>query len=171
MAKRAKKQVTELIKRDQCDEVIHDYAEATSSIKGIESEMEMKIQKIREEKATELMELKARQANAMDKLQYFSEFNKEDLFAKKKSMELAHGIIGFRVGTPKVKAVGTTLAKALEAVKMAKLKFTRTKIELDKDKIIASRKDDKVMSKLKAIGLEVVQDETFFVEPKVEEYA
>ena len=171
MAKRAKKQVTELITREQCEDVIQLYAEATSKKKAIEAEMEQRIQSVREDYAQEILRLSAQQMDSLEKLQYFSEFNKEEFFSKKKSLELAHGVIGFRIGTPKVKAVGTTLVKAFQAVKMAGLPFIRTKEELDKDKIISSRKDEISMSKLSAIGLEVVQDETFFVEPKEEVYA
>ena len=169
---RQKNKVTELISREQAEQVIQDYAESSSKIKGIESELEQAIQKIREGRATELVALKGMQQDAMDKLQYFAEFNKTDLFGKKKSLELAHGVIGFRIGTPKVKTVGTTLAKAFAAVKAAGMKsFIRTKEELDRDEIINMRSNDKVMSKLRAIGLEVVQDESFYVESKEEEYS
>lgn len=169
---RQKNQVKELISRKEAESVIQEYAEATSEMKGIEADLELKIQKIREQDAGKLLVLKTKQSEAMDKLQYFAEFNKQEYFEKKKSMELSHGVIGFRIGTPKVKAFKTTLAKAFEAVRLAKMKsLIRIKEELDKDKIINSRKDDVLMSKLKAIGLEVVQDETFFVEAKEEVYA
>ena len=169
MATRAKKQVTELLDRAGAEKVLKQYANATSEIKEIEAKNEILIQAVREKSASDLLTHSQAQRDALDKLQYYAEFNREGIFKNKKSIDMVHGRIGFRIGTYKVKAIGTTLAKAFEAVKMANLKFIRIKEELDKDKIINSREDAVLMSKLKAIGLEVDQDETFFVEVKDEQ--
>lgn len=171
MAKtRAKKQVTEVITKPEAVIEMQKYAEATSKKKQLEAKIEMKIQAIREEHASDLMTCVTEQNEAFTKLQAFAEFRKDELFVNKKSLDLSHGVIGMRIGTPKVKAIGITLGKALEMVKMAGLKkFIRTKVELDKEEIIQCRDDAKQMEALNTIGLHVVQDETFYVEPKEED--
>ena len=166
---RAKQQVTELLSREQTTAEMQRYAEATSQKKELEAQIEQKIQAVREQHAVELQNLMARQQAAFEKLKYFSEFNKERYFAKKKSIDMVHGVMGFRIGTPKVKAVKTTLAKALEALKAARMKrYIRTKEEINRDEIIQSRDNVTELTKLNALGLIVVQEETFYVEPKEE---
>lgn len=99
---------------------------------------------------------------------------------------MAHGVIGFRTGTPKLKTLkGFTWASALELVKTFLPSYLRQTEEIAKDRLLADRDLDKVgvtdnglilneipMSQAMAkCGIQVVQDETFFVEPKNEEVA
>lgn len=94
-----------------------------------------------------------------------------DLFPRDhKSLDLTHAIIGFRTGTPKVKVLKRwTVAAVIDALRARKwLHFLRQPdVELDKTAIIAQRAEypDDV---LKTVGLEVVQDETFYIDPKLE---
>jgi phage host-nuclease inhibitor protein Gam len=86
-----------------------------------------------------------------------------------KSLDLGQAVIGFRTGTPKVKVLKRwTLAAALEAVKAKKwFQFVRTSEEVDKEAVIAARAE--MGDKLATVGLSVIQDETFFVQPKLQE--
>jgi hypothetical protein len=45
----------------------------------------------------------------------------------------------------------------------------RTVEEPAKDKLLANREDEEVAAMLPKVGVAVVQDETFYVEPKKEE--
>lgn len=92
-----------------------------------------------------------------------------DLFPRDaKSLDLGVAVVGFRTGTPKVKALKRwTLSAALDAIKSRKwFQFIRTTEELDKEAIIAARAEFP-NDKLAAVGLAVVQDETFFVQPNL----
>ncbi len=108
--------------------------------------------------------------------------NQTELFAKKKSLEMAHGVMGFRTGTPKLKTLkGFTWASALQLTKEFLPGYVRLTEELAKDKMLADREamvttDEDPLGAGKSMiemmakcGIQVVQDETFYVEPKREE--
>ena len=98
--------------------------------------------------------------------------NQAELFSKKKSLEMVHGTIGFRTGTPKLKTLkGFTWASALQLVKEFLPDFIRSTEEIAKDKLLADREDETVAANLGRCGITVVQDESFYVEPKKEEGA
>jgi phage host-nuclease inhibitor protein Gam len=106
---------------------------------------------------------------AFDKLQLFAETNPE-MFEQKKSLELSHGKIGFRTGTPKLKLLKSfNWDRVVEKLEQHLPSFVRTKKEADKEKLLSCRDEASTAEKFKLIGIEVVQDETFFVEPKTEE--
>jgi hypothetical protein len=85
---------------------------------------------------------------------------------------MVHGLVGFRTGTPKLKLLsGWTWEKVLEFISVNQLMdLIRTKKEVDKELILANRDCIKPET-LKQIGIKVVQDEAFFVEPKRDDLA
>ncbi len=94
-----------------------------------------------------------------------------DLFAGKRSMELTHATIGFRLHPPAV-AVDDAAAAIAELEKWPKSfreRFLRTTVELKltdiRDAIEAGGPDAEL---LKGIGLSVGQDEQFYIEPKAD---
>jgi len=117
-------------------------------------------------------------------LQSFATENQAELFTKKKSLDMAHGTIGFRTGTPKLKTLkGFTWASALTLVKKFMPGYVRTNEEIAKDKLLADRELEAVEfienditkkqvpmgTAMAECGIMVTQDETFYVEPKKEE--
>lgn len=144
------------------------YADADAKEKKILADMDVKITRIREqyqEKLTQLTEIKA---GEFEKLQHFALTN-PDIFAKKKSIDLVHGIIGFRTGTPKLSTrKGFTWAAVLELAKQFLPSYVRTSEEVAKDRLLADREDSEVSALFSKVGIEVRQDETFYVEPKKE---
>jgi phage host-nuclease inhibitor protein Gam len=97
-------------------------------------------------------------------------------FAKgAKSLELTHGRVGWRTGTPRLALLkGQRWDDVLGLVKSLLLGvFVRTKEELAKDEIIAAHARDEIDNdKLRELlRVEVRQDETFYCEPKLEEVA
>ena len=102
-------------------------------------------------------------------MQAYAVENKEELFARKKSVESAHGVFGFRTGTPKLKNLkGFTWAAVTNLCKELLPSYIRTSEELAKDKLLADRELPEVAEYFPKIGVQVVQDETFYVEPKKE---
>lgn len=92
-------------------------------------------------------------------------------FGKRKSIEFTHGTIGFRTGTPKLALLSRawTWAKCLEAVQSLLPAFIRNKPEIDKDAILGQREEELIQYAIKACGMKVTQEESFFVEPKLEQ--
>lgn len=83
---------------------------------------------------------------------------------------MAHGVIGFRTSTPKLKTLkGFTWASALQLVKEFLPGYVRQSEEIAKDKMLADRETEDMAPQMAKCGIQVVQDETFYVEPKKED--
>lgn len=172
MATRQKKTIISGVSREQADAAFAQYAKASAQSDKISAEIELQCAKIREKYATQLSQLDEEKETAFDTLQSFAMENQAELFSKKKSLDMAHGVIGFRTGTPKLKTLkGFTWASALQLVKEFLPDFIRTTEEIAKDKMLADRESDGMVEKLSKCGIQVTQDETFYVEPKKEEPA
>lgn len=171
MAKtREKKTVYSGITSEQMEQAFADYAKADARQQKIIAEMDIQMAKIREKWQDELAKLAETKDNAFDVLQAYAMENRDELFSKRKSLETTHGIIGFRTGTPTLKTrKGFTWASVLEMLKEFLPNYVRTKEEPAKDKLLADREDEEVAALFPKVGIAVVQDETFFVEPKKEE--
>lgn len=160
--------ITESMGIEDAEKVFAEYATADAQEKKILSEMDVAITKIREKQQDRLTSLKETKDNLFDKLQHFAQTN-PDLFAKKRSIELVHGIVGFRTGTPKLKTKkGYTWAAVLTLLKEYLPAYVRTTEEPAKDKLLADREQEEIATSLDKVGIEVTQDESFYVEPKKE---
>jgi Bacteriophage Mu Gam like protein. len=167
---REKKTVYSGIKQEQMETAFADFARADARIQKINATMNVEMTKIREKYQDELAKLSETKDNAFDVLQAFALEQKDVLFAKKKSLESTHGTIGFRTGTPKLKTLkGFTWGAVTNLLKEFLPAYVRISEEPAKDKLLADRDSEEVAENLRKVGLSVVQDETFFVEPKKEE--
>lgn len=170
MAKRQKKTIITGVSREAADESFATYAKADANINKITAEIELQCAKIREKYQEKLTSLSSARELAFDTLQSYATEHQSELFSKKKSLEMAHGTIGFRTGTPKLKTLkGFTWASALNLVKEFLPSFVRTSEEVAKDKLLADRDAEGMTEKMAKCGIQVVQDETFYVEPKKED--
>lgn len=178
MGKREKKVIITGVTREAADEAFAVYAKAAAQSAKITADIELQCAKIREKYALRLAELDDEKTRAFDTLQAFATENQAELFTKKKSLEMAHGVIGFRTGTPKLKTLkGFTWASALQLVKEFLPGYVRQTEEIAKDKLLADRDvelhtpDEPIpMTEcMMRCGIQVVQEEAFYVEPKKEE--
>lgn len=170
MATRQKKTLIQGISQEQANEAFATYAKADAQIQKINAEIELQCARIREKQADRLSQLDAEREQAFDVLQAYAVENQAELFAKKKSLDMAHGTIGFRTGTPKLKTLkGFTWASVLQMVREFLPGYVRTSEEVAKDKLLADRDEEGMTDKMAKCGITVAQDETFYVEPKKEE--
>lgn len=166
---RTKKTVVSGISREQAEQAFADFAAADAKVQNLTSKMDIEMTRIREKYADQLAELDGKKSEAFDIMQAYALENKEELFSKKKSLESAHGVFGFRTGTPKLKNLkGFTWAAVTNLAKELMPSYIRTSEELAKDKLLADREQPEVAAMLPKIGVQVVQEETFYVEPKKE---
>lgn len=181
MGKRQKKTLITGVSREAADDAFASYAKASASIDKINADIELQCAKVREKYQEKLSQLSQERDGAFDILQSFATENEQELFSKKKSLEMAHGTIGFRTGNPKLKTLkGFTWASALQLVKEFLPDYIRTTEEIAKDKLLADRDVEieaehegsqmktKLGEEMSRCGIQVVQDESFFVEPKKE---
>ena len=183
---RQKKTIITGVTRENADEAFARYAKSDAQIQKINAEIELQCAKLREKWADKLATLSAEKDSAFDVLQSFATENQAELFVKKKSLDMAHGTIGFRTGTPKLKTLkGFTWASALQlAKKFLPMTYIRQSEEIAKDRLLADRELEEVVvydtptgdprevtmrEAMAVCGIQVVQDETFYVEPKKEE--
>lgn len=186
MATRKKKVIITGVSREAADEAFATYAKSDAQVQKINAEIELQCAKIREKYADNLATLTSEKEQAFDTLQAFATEHEEEFFSKKKSLDMAHGTIGFRTGTPKLKTLkGFTWSAALTLVKkILPATYIRLTEEIAKDRMLADRDleevavydtptgDDRTTTMREAMavcGIAVVQDETFYVEPKKEE--
>lgn len=181
---RQKKTIITGVSRETADEAFATYAKNDAQIQKINAEIELQCAKIREKYADKLAVLTTGKEIAFDTLQSFATENHAELFTKKKSLDMAHGTIGFRTGTPKLKTLkGFTWESAKTLVKKFLPDYIRTSEEIAKDKLLADRDGNVKMdcsdstspeevtlkSAMAECGIQVIQDETFYVEPKKED--
>ncbi|MBR1839370.1 MAG: host-nuclease inhibitor Gam family protein [Prevotella sp.] len=182
MAKRQKKVVITDVTREQADEAFAQYAKAEAQIQKINAEIELQCAKTREKYADKLAILAKEKDEAFNTLDSYASENKAELFAKKKSLEMTHGTIGYRTGTPKLKTLkGFTWESAKNLVKEFLPSYIRQTEEIAKDRILADRDMEHVDVRdhdtvagpmrlyMEKCGIQVVQEETFYVEPKKED--
>ncbi len=137
----------------------HDRATALEQLKkGLDDDFSVRNSEISKE-------LDAQQAMLLD----WAEANPSE-FADKKSLAMQHGVIGWRIGNHKlVKKSKATWDALVDLVSDAiGSGYVRTKREVDRERIIADREEIPAES-LRECGLAVVQEESFFIEPKLEE--
>ena len=170
MATRKKKVIITGVSREAADEAFATYAKNDAQLQKINADIELQCAKIREKYADKLATLTEEKDKAFDTLQAFATENQAELFSKKKSLDMAHGTIGFRTGTPKLKTLkGFTWASALELVKEFLPDYVRQTWDIAKDKLLADRDAEEMMSRMAKCGMQVIQDEAFYVEPKKED--
>lgn len=169
--KRMKRTTGVLKSREDAERCLGEYARLTIERDAIAAEMDERIRAIRAEYEGRLSDLTQDAEVEFDLLADWAARNPAE-FGERKSLELTHGTIGFRTGTPKLKTLrGFTWDRVMERLVVAEMqRYLRQRTEPAKDLLIADREllgDES----LKAVGLQVVQDETFFLEAKREEVA
>jgi phage host-nuclease inhibitor protein Gam len=164
-----KNPVLNLVNLEQAEEASAKFSQATARLNVIEALMNERINKIRNEYYEEIVRLNEEKELQYQVLETYAQQQKDN-WGRRKSMELFHSVIGFRTSTPKViKDKKFSWEGITELVKEKFPSFVRTKTELDKEAIIALRDDDVFLKLKKACYVDVVQNETFYVETKSEE--
>lgn len=167
--KERKKIILSGVTREAMEEAFGRYATADAEMQSINAAMDKEFVAIRERNAERLAELEQQKTESFEVMQVFATEQREVLFSKRRSLETTHGIIGFRTGTPKLKTRrGFTWAAALELVREFLPSYIRTSEEVAKDKLLADRENEQLQPLMQKCGIDVVQEESFYVEPKKE---
>lgn len=170
MSKRikTKPQPEPVVTREEMEALVGDIARLTTYKRRTTALMDKRITEIRSEYEDQLAGVEQELAAKAEAVRRWAEANAAE-FGKLKSLDLLHGVIGWRVGNPTLKTLaGWTWDRVLERLKSAAgyAGFIRTKEEVDKASILAQR-DTLLPDDLRQMGLRVVQEEAFFVEPKL----
>jgi phage host-nuclease inhibitor protein Gam len=154
--------------REAMETLVGEIAALAIERAAMTAELEDRLLNIRAEYEARLVENGAMQDAKMDAAFAWAAAHPE-LFGKTKSIEMVHGIVGYRTGTPKLKTLkGYTWDSVLAILQAAKrTEYIRLSAEVDKAKILADR-ETIPEADLRIMGVHIAQDETFFVEPKQE---
>jgi len=171
MAK-TKTKVTPIVTEMEANEVLARYAKADSALTKLNAELDLKITKLREEKAEKIAEYTQELKDTNEILLAFAAGNPQ-LFESKKTLDMQHGSIGYRTSPPAVNIKkGVKVETVVELLQNSKIGQqyvkTKTTYSLDKEAILAKREDTKLMGKLGEYFITVEQAEVFFVDPKTE---
>lgn len=164
---RVSKKLVKVVSREEMEAAFAAYNERISQLQVLEGKMNTELTRVKEKYEARISQLQEERDEQFEVMQVWAEANDEQ-FAKRKSIDLTHGTIGFRTCPPKlVTRKGFKWGGVLELVKAAMPGYVRTKEDLDKERLLADRET----VDLKALGMEVAQDETFYVTPKLENVA
>ncbi len=166
---REKKVVITGVSREMAEASFAVFADADARQQRITAKMDQEITRIREKYQDEVTKLQEKKDEAFEAMQTFAMENRE-LFSKKKSIEMLHGVFGFRTGTPKLKTrKGFTWNAVTNLLKEFLPTYVRVSEEPAKDKLLSDREIPEVADLFPKVGILVDQDEVFYVEPKKEE--
>lgn len=163
--------------RDDAEATMNELALAANNKRILTARLDAAILKLQDEAAAGIAKCDEAIDLRVDALRAWAESHPEAFPNGKKSIAFLSGVLGFRTGTPKVALLSRAWnwAKVLEAVLARGFAFTRTSVELDKESIIAFVADSKTAEDklatetkvLRPIGVKIIQDESFYVEPNL----
>jgi phage host-nuclease inhibitor protein Gam len=156
--------------RGEMETLVGEIARLKNEEQTLSAEMDGRIQEVRTDYESRLAaiadEINLRMASAEE-----WSLAHPDEFGKAKSVDMTHAVVGWRTGQPQLKTLaGFTWDRVLERLRsLAQYAgFIRTKQEVDKQGIIAAR-ENLLDADFRQMGVRVVQDESFYVDPKVTE--
>ena len=169
-ANRTSKKVVTGVTQEGFNTALSNYAVANAMACKRVAQMDVEITRVREKYTAELEQYRLTEVMNMEVIETYCKENKAILFNEKRSMETAHGIVGFRLGMPKLKTLPKfTWDKVLEKLGTIMPEYIRVKKEVDKEALLAHRGDNLTAQHLQDVGVYVDQDEAFFIELKKEE--
>lgn len=151
--------------RAQCEGALAEMAAIDRKLSAIENEMREAIDAAKSKAGQLAGPLQARRKELADAVAIFAKLNRQELFAKSKSLDMGFGIIGFRASTRIVQLRGVTAEMTLERLHQYNLADgIRVKEEINKDAALGWPDE-----RLELVGLKRQQSDTFFIEIKKEE--
>lgn len=171
MKNRIKMNAPALKSRAQAEETLRSIAELTLSRNRAQLDMDQEITTIRERYEEAIGEANKALEEKTELVRAWADANPSE-FNGLKSLGFVHAVIGWRTGQPTLKTLaGWTWDRVLEKLETLRLypNYIRTKREVDKQSILADREKLADQGTLKEIGVRVVQDESFFIEPNLTE--
>ena len=144
--------------RAEMESLVGEIAALVINERSLKAEMDAALNTTREGFEEQLADVNEELAGLLPRAMAWAESHTED-FAGKKTLEMLHGLVGWRLSTPTLKPIkGWTWKRVLAKIKslpaMAK-SYIRTKEEVNKQAIIADR-DGLSGDALAAIGVKIV---------------
>lgn len=168
---RIKTPLTAALTRDEVDSLLSDLQLTAAREQKLLAEKAQKLNTIEQHYAPALSLIEADKKAKTLQIQQWAEANPAE-FEKKKSIDTPFARFGFRTGTPKLALLNRkwTWTSVLEKLIACTSAYIRNKPEIDKEAILADYAAGAFCSNtLSVLGMKVTQDETFFIEPKLDQ--
>jgi len=152
--------------RDEAEAVMNELACAANNKRKLTARLDAAVLKLQEDAAVGISQCDESINLRADALRAWAESHPEEFAKGRKSIDFLSGTLGFRTGTPKLALLSRAFKwETVLGLLRQKgwLDFIRTTSEPNKDALLAA--SDRY--NLKEVGLKVVQDESFYVEPKL----
>lgn len=148
--------------RAQAEGALAEMAALDRKLAGIESAMQEVIDTAKATASQQANPLLARRKELADAIAVFAKLNRQELFAKAKSLDMGFGIIGFRASTRISQVRGITAEMTLEKLHQYNLADgIRVKEEINKEACLGWPDE-----RLELVGLVRKILDTFFIEIK-----
>jgi phage host-nuclease inhibitor protein Gam len=156
--------------RDEAESILNDYAATVNSRRILTARRDSALLRIEENFRAEIAACDNAIESATSKLKAWAEANPSQFPKDRKSLKMFAGTIGFRTGTPKLSLVSRAWSweKVLDAIKNTTCykQWIRLDEQVKKEAILAEHAQNKIVPQdLQSVGLKIVQDESFFVDP------
>ena len=162
MAQRIKPVPYIVADRAQAEGALAEMAALDRDLSGSEVEMQERIDAATAEASQKSLALVTRRKELADAVAVFAKLNRQELFAKAKSLDLGFGVIGFRLSTKIAQVRGITVEMTLEKLRQYGLADgIRIKEEINKETALGWPDE-----RLELVGLRRQQADTFFIEIK-----
>ena len=156
--------------RSEAEHMAADCAARINSRKALEVQMDNELAAIKDRYKEAIGEANEAIDRMSADLQQWAESHSAE-FGKRRSLDLVHAVIGFRIHPPKLKPLAKwTWQKVKDALCSQEwgAAYLRVKEDVDKDNILRDISSGTLSpDELSAIGVRVVQEEQFFVNPKL----
>jgi len=154
--------------REGLETAMNDFSVKAAALKGLGAELDVELGKAREMYAGRISDVKEAMKPIAEAIEEWATLHPE-AFDGKKSLELIAGKIGFRTTPPSVKTLrGVREESAVELVAKSEhsVAYIREVQEIDREAILADVAAKNLTDdQLKAVGLRIVRDETFYIDP------
>lgn len=153
--------------REEMEDLVRQLCELELLADQLETDLETEILNVRTRYQDRITRARSHIKQSLDLAEQWALANQHE-FASKKSVAMVHGTVGWRTGQPTLKTLkGWTWDRVLNVLKVAFPEYVRTKEEVAKD-TIRDQRDTIGEERLQRMGLQVVQAESFYVEPHAE---
>ena len=155
------------ISREEYEKSMAEYAAAEAKSQTLTAKMEAELNKVRAKYAVDLEDLEEVKETHFKVVEQYAIEHREDLFKDKKKVEGMYGTIGFRTGSPKLKLIeGFTWPYVTERCREFLPDYVKTTFDVAKSKLLADRAKTGMDELFEKVGVQVVQEESFYLDPK-----
>ena len=129
--------------------------------------MDQEMFEIRKKYSNDLTTLQEKKDLFFNQLESFALENQNILFSIKRSLATKFGTFGFRTGKPKFQLIPDgSWASVTKMLQDFLPQYIRTVFEPSKEKLMSDRFNPEISKYFPALGLSVVQDESFYIDLK-----